>query len=68
MQSRSQWDAEKVSVKKFFFETMLRENLLIFPVCVIRNIFIRKLAHLTISRPFFLINKKKCIKTTAAFE
>ena len=38
-----------------------------FPVCVIRNIFIRKLSHLTISSPFILINQK-CIKTTVAFE
>ena len=29
-----------------------------FPVCVIRNIFIRKLSHLTISSPFILINQK----------
>ena len=27
-----------------------------FPVCVIRNIFIRKLSHLTISSPLILIN------------
>ena len=27
-------------------------------VCVIRNIFIRKLSHLTISSPFILINQK----------
>ena len=38
-----------------------------FPVCVIRNIFIRKLSHLTISSPFILVIKK-CIKTTVAFE
>ena len=38
-----------------------------FPLCVIRNIFIRKLSHLTISGPFILIIKK-CIKTTVAFE
>ena len=29
-----------------------------FPVCVIRNIFIRKLLHLTISSPFISINQK----------
>ena len=29
-----------------------------FPVCVIRNTFIRRLSHLTISRPFLLINQK----------
>ena len=29
-----------------------------FPVCVIRDIFIRKLSHLTISSPFILINQK----------
>ena len=29
-----------------------------FPVCVIRNIFIRKLSHLTISSPFISINQK----------
>ena len=29
-----------------------------FPVCAIRNIFIRKLSHLTISSPFILINQK----------
>ena len=38
-----------------------------FLVCVIRNMFIRKLSHLTISSPFILINKKKCIKTAVAF-
>ena len=38
-----------------------------FTVCVIRNIFIRKLSHLTISSPFILVIKK-CIKTTVAFE
>ena len=40
-----------------------------FPVCVIRNIFIRKLSHLTISSPFILINQKMHKKkTTVAFE
>ena len=39
-----------------------------FPVCVIQNIFFRKLPHLTISSPFILIKQKKCIKTTLAFE
>ena len=39
-------------------EIMLQENLLTFPVCVIRNIFIRKLSHLTISSPFISINQK----------
>ena len=29
-----------------------------FPVCVIRNIFIGKLSHLTISSPFISINQK----------
>ena len=29
-----------------------------FPVCVIRNIFFRKLSHLTISSLFILINQK----------
>ena len=29
-----------------------------FPVCVIRNTFIRRLSHLTISSPFLLINQK----------
>ena len=29
-----------------------------FSVCVIRNIFIRKLSHLTISSPFILIYQK----------
>ena len=29
-----------------------------FPVCVSRNIFIRKLSHLTILSPFILINQK----------
>ena len=29
-----------------------------FPVCVIRNIVIRKLLHLTISSPFISINQK----------
>ena len=29
-----------------------------FPVCAIRNIFIRKLSHLTISSPFIVINQK----------
>ena len=37
---------------------LLRENLLTFPVCVIRYIFIRKLSHLTISSPFISINQK----------
>ena len=37
---------------------LLRENLLTFPVCVIRNKFIRKLSHLTISSSFILINQK----------
>ena len=37
---------------------LLRENLLTFPVCVIRNIFIRKLSHLTISSPFILKSQK----------
>ena len=39
-----------------------------FPVCVIQNIFFRKLPHSTISSPFILIKQKKCIKTTVAFE
>ena len=39
-------------------DDVLRENLLTFPVSVIRNIFIRKLSHLTISSPFILINQK----------
>ena len=39
-----------------------------FPVCVIQNIFFRKLPHLTISSPSILIKQKKCIKTTLAFE
>ena len=38
-----------------------------FPVCVTRNIFIRKLSHLTISSPFISINQKMH-KTTVAFE
>ena len=29
-----------------------------FPVCFIRNIFISKLSHLTISSPFILINQR----------
>ena len=43
---------------RFTKKVLLRENLLIFPVCVIRNTFIRKLLHLTISSPFILINQK----------
>ena len=46
---------------------LLRENLLTFHMCVIRNLFIRKLSHLTISSPFILIIKKR-IKTTVAFD
>ena len=38
-----------------------------FPVCVIRNIFIRKLSHLTISSPFILINQKMHKKNHSSF-
>ena len=38
-----------------------------FPVCVIRNIFIRKLSHLTILRPFIFINQKMHKNPTVAF-
>ena len=37
-----------------------------FCVVVIRNIFTRKLSHLTISNPFILVNQKM-YKTTVAF-
>ena len=46
-----------VTSLRFLNQFLLRENLLIFPVCVIRNIFIRKLSHLIISSPFILINQ-----------
>ena len=58
MNSTGKYDEQQ---QQTFIESenaLLRENLLTFPVCVIRNIFIRKLSHLTISSPFILINQK----------
>ena len=70
--------AEKLLFSKFLVQyirsTCMQVNFVTgkftdFPVCVIRNIFIRKLSHLTISSPFILINQKMHKKkTTVAFE
>ena len=58
MNSTGKYDEQQQQTFIQSENALLRENLLIFPVCVIRNICIRKLSHLTISSPFISINQK----------
>ena len=42
----------------YYMQNAVTGKFIDFPVCVIRNIFIRKISHLTISSPFISINQK----------